>query len=366
MKSIIHHPAPNIVPGMNLTAERFEELFAWISTLLGDTVQAALPGYRYGLLIPFDGKAALELEKTGPTLRLSRCCGITPQGTLIAWLDGHQEALTYAVEEDTLNPRERYRVLIEAAHRPRRPFGPESADSPLRPLHSALGARLQLRPYGEPASARPDAFCIGILAMTDGCWELTDYLPPCVHIGAHTLLQRQYRQYCEHINQLMEAMPVIVRDTDSYQEKSMIELREFTLHLGSLLASRSNRYQHLGDCGSPYEVFALWSSVARQASFLLGCLKDRVGFNNLLYENTHGVNAVSYTPQILESALQDMVNLDYHPTRIGEAVAVTDRFLQTIVPIFKALALGHVRPAQKQVGWQSTAAEEKKNNSATW
>jgi hypothetical protein len=362
MKSIVHHAAPNIVPGVNFTAARFAELYAWTTSQTADSVQAVMGNNHYGLMIPYDGKAALTLEKSGNQLILSRCCGITPQGNLVALFEEMHEPMVCDLTRFELHSNETYQVVLEvASQQKRRPFGPETADLPLRPAYSMLAYDIQIQPFGQAMTAQPDAFPIGNLFFENGDWKLTDYIPPCVHLGASPTLQNRYLKYQEAIKILLEAQALIVRQTESFQEKSMIELREMTLQLGSLLASRQPRYRQMGVWGNPYEMFELWAAFAQQFSFLLQCLSNRPGFNNLLNENTRDVNGVFYTPQSLDKVLQELTGLQYDHNRIAQAVQATDRFLQMIVPIFKALSIGFLRSSPNGV-----IVEETPSLSFTW
>lgn len=364
MKSIIHNAAPNIVPGTHFTAARFNELYGWASTLAADSVQAALGPRQYGLMIPYDGKAALVLEKVGDRLALSRCCGITPQGSIVGLFEAFHPALILGLKQENLHPREEYWVVLEINHASRRAYGPESPDLPLRPLHSMPTYELHLQETGQALAARPDAFYIGRLKMETGEWILADYIPPCVHLGANEQLQKRHLKYQEGFSILLEELPKIILQTDTYQEKAMIELREFCLQLGSMLAARGHRYRHLSEWGNPYDLFELWAGFAQHASFLFQSLTDRPGFFNLIHENTRGVNGVFFTPQSLDAAIQELVAFRYDHNRIAEAVQLTDHFLQMIVPVFKALGIGTLHPSGKKETWQ--AQEETKNISFTW
>lgn len=365
MKSIVHHASPNIVPGTHFTAARFQEMYAWIATLAADSLQAALHPLSYGLVMPYDGKAALSLERSGNQLRLTRCNGVTPQGSIVALFEDCHPPVTASLDDFNLHSNEEYFVVVEVDHKTRWAFGPESTDLPRRPLYSMPAFAMHLQSKGQDMSPQPDAFNIGLLVMELGEWKLDEnYIPPCLHLGANKSLSQRYFKYQEGLAILLEVQPQIIRQTDTYQEKSMIELREFCMQLGSLLASRRHRYIHLGERSAPYEIFELWSSVAQEASFLLECFVDRPGFYNLLKENTRSVNGVFYTPQSLDESIKSLANLRFNQDNISDAIQATDKFLQMIVPIFKALGLGTLRPVGNQGAWNEV--NDKKNTSPTW
>lgn len=361
MKSVAQHAAPNIVPGVNLTAARFAEIFAWISSLCADTAFSLRRPYQYGLLLSYDGKPSLLLEKTGQQLVLSRCAGITPAGTLIGFFDDIQPEVVFNLAEREMRPQEEYAVWVETMHQPRRAFGADAPDLPSRPLHTAPDVCLQVQLRSQQTAAAPDAFCVGILRMELGEWLLADYVPPCAHIGADNLLRERYRAYTEKIEEWLHLFPQIIVNTDAYHEKSMVELREFTVQLGSFLASQRHRYRHFGEGGLPFEVFDFWASFARQTSFLLQCLKDRAGFYNLLNENTRQRNGVYFTAHSWDDAIQNMANLRYDHQDIKSAIQITDQFLENVGPIFQSLAYG-VEQVRKRTGWE----EEKRKDYTTW
>lgn len=361
MKSVMYHPAPNIVPGLNLTAERFAELYAWIRATSADTALCVRRPYQYGLTIAYDKRPSLQLGKNGPQLILSRCCGITPAGSIIGHFEDAHAPLTLELSEQEMRPQEPYGIFLSVRHGQQRAFGPESADMPLRPLYSAPDCRLQVQPLSQALAEQPDALCIGLLQMEFGQWQLAEYIPPCAHLGASPVLAEQYRAFAAEFDEITDRFPKIILHTDAYQEKSMVELREFAMQLGSFAASQRFRYQHIGLGGAPFDMFEFWSAFARQISFLLQCLKDRAGFYNLLNENTRQRNGVFFTAQSWDSAIQNLAGLQYDHNNLLEALKIVNQFLETVTPVFIALSYG-VEEIKNRPSW----AEEKRKMSHTW
>lgn len=355
------HPAPNIVPGVNLTAKRFAEFFAWISATAADTARAIRDPFKYGLVTSFDGQSSLQLQKNGACLTLSRCCAITPAGSIIGLIEDFHPALELELQEQDLHPQEQYAVLVEVLHDTHRAFGAESPDMPLRPLYSAPAYRLHVQPLEQSLAEVSDAVQIGLLQMDFGKWKLAEYLPPCTHAGAHPLLAERQRTYLTEFEDLLDRLPKIVRNTDAYREKSMVELREFSLQLGSFAASQHFRYRHIGKQGSPFDIFSAWSGLAREMSFLLQCLKDRAGFYNLLNENTRQRNGVFFTAQSWDAAVQNLANLEYCHDNLQKAVDTLNRFLETVTPVIISLTYG-----VEEVKSRTHFADEKRKNSYTW
>lgn len=361
MRSIAVHPAPKIVPGLNLTAARFEEIYAWIRSLVADTGYTVRRPYQFGLVIPYDGQAALKLEKTGSKLVLSRCTAVTPSGSVIGIFEDLHEPLVLELQEREMQPQEPYNILVEVDHSMHIAFGPESEDLPLRPLHSMPGCRLVVQPAQQQMVSASNSITIGVLKREYAEWKLMEYIAPSVHIGTNSTLKERYLSYKEDISELLRLFPQIIVNTDAYHEKSMVELREFTMFLGSFLAFYQHRYNHLGEAGHPFELFEFWAGFARQASFLLQCLKDRPGFYNLLNENTRQRNGVYFTAQSWDDAIQDLANLRYDQNHLLAAVRIVDQFLETVVPVFKALGYG-VEQVKNRTGW----VEEKRKDYTTW
>ncbi len=361
MKSILYHPAPNIVPGLNLTAARFADMYAWITATASDSVLAVRRPYQYGLTIAFDHRPSLVLDKKGSQLILSRCCGITPGGTIIGHIENSHSPLTLELNEREMRPQETYAVLIEVQHGKHRVFGPESEDIPLRPLYVAPACCLQVQSLDQPLARQPDALYIGMLQMELGQWHLADYIPPCAQLGADPSLNGHYQDCTTALLEMMEYFPQIVRNTDAYHEKSMVELREFALQLGAFTATRRFHYLHIGQGGTPFDMFEFWSAFAQQISFLLQCLKDRAGFYNLLNENTRQRNGVFFTAQSWDAAIQNLAKLRYDHNNLPDMVRTVDLFLETVTPVLIALTYG-VDEIKNRTGWQ----EEKRKISHTW
>ncbi|MEM9886185.1 MAG: hypothetical protein AAF849_09855, partial [Bacteroidota bacterium] len=133
MNSITQHAAPNVVAGVNFNVERFEELFAWMSALSADSVQALLLPNAYGLVTAFDGKTALELKKESDKLLLNRCSAITSSGGIIGIFESVTPTLTLELPLD-LKRSQIYTVTVEIDPRNRRAFGITSTDLPERKL----------------------------------------------------------------------------------------------------------------------------------------------------------------------------------------------------------------------------------------
>lgn len=361
MNSIVNHPAPTIVAGVNLTEERFAEIYAWISAIASDTAWSVRRPFQYGLLIPYDGKPALQLEKKGTKLMLSRCTGITPAGSILAIFEDIHAPIVLDIPVEEMRPQETYGIMIETNRKAFSAFGPESVDFPLRPLHSMPTCRLHVQDINQVMASRSDAFCIGLLQMDHGEWQLASYIPPCAQIGGSPVLRERYRSYLEEINEILALFPEIIVNTDAYHEKSMVELREFAMQLGSFCAFHKFRYQHLTEGGHPFDMIEFWAAFARQASFLLQCLKDRPGFYNLLNENTRQRNGVYFTAQSWDSHIQQLANLPYNHNDLAEAIHTIDAFLETVTPIFKALAFG-VEQVKSRTVWE----KEKRQEYTTW
>ena len=83
MQSIRINQAPNVVPGMQYKLERFEELYNWVNALQMDSVKSAMQPYGFGLLAYENPKTDFQLTLEGHQLQLSRCCGITKNGSII-------------------------------------------------------------------------------------------------------------------------------------------------------------------------------------------------------------------------------------------------------------------------------------------
>lgn len=360
MKSIIDHPAPNIVPGLNLTAARFNDLYAWVATLTADSSAAIRNPYRYGLTMAYDNRSSLVLEKEGTQLILKRCCGITPGGSVIGHFEGIHTPLTFDLSTTELRPQELFAVLIEANHSNLRVFGPESKDLPLRPLYSAMDCRLHVQPADQTVAAQSNSFRIGILKMEHGQWQLTDYVPPCAQLGADSRLNMQYKKYLKEFDEMMDRFPKIIQHTDAYQQKSMIELREFALQLGSFMAMQRFRYRHIGLGGLPFDMFEFWVSFSHQISFMVSCLKDRAGFFNLLNENTNA-RGVPFGIQSWYEVIENLKKLQYDHNLIVDAIQTVDKFLEKVTPLFTALTYG-VEEVKTLTSWK----EEKPKASSSW
>ena len=307
MKSINDFPAPNIVPGLNLTAERFEEIFAWVNSLVADSVQAALVPHHFGLMMPFDSKCALQIEVSQEQLLLHRCFGISPGGSVFAVYEGTQSPIVEDLKKWDLRFEHRYYIMLQVLNHPRHAYGPESNDAPLRPLYSMPRYKIHLQSEEQGMTNLSDVFPIGRLSAKYGQWYLDEYIPPCLHIGASPALLEKYREYRENVDTLMDAFPKIIQQTDAYQSKAMVELREFSMQLGTSLAARRYAFMQLEHSSAPRQMFEFWAAFAEQIAFLLTSLTDRRGFFDLLNENTRGVSGVSFSPTQLDAAIDNLI-----------------------------------------------------------
>ncbi len=344
MRSIINNAAPNVVPGTNFNTKRFEELFAWITSLSADGVRSGFALNQYGLLVSYDGKSSLQLEKTGDKLTLRRCSGVTPAGGIIGIFEGHTPAIEAQLDQLELDSKKQYYVLVEIENAKRTPFGPEAEDSPQRPQFSMSSYRLHIQDVEQVLGSWANALPIGHLTYESGDWNLAEYIPPCTHIGANEILCEKYREYQEAFKIMLNAQPNIIRQTDTFRDKSMIELREFTLHCGSFLASRQPNFNTLTEIGRPTHLIETWLAFANLVTFLMNCLTDRPGFYNLLYQNTKSVNGVMFTTERLDAALDNLKNHTYNHQNILKTIKAIDEFLTLMVPMFKALGNGTLRP----------------------
>ena len=367
MDSITHNAAPNVVPGTNFNNQRFQEMFAWISATAADAARSTMQANQYGLLIPFDGKTALQLEQKENLLTLRRCAAITARGRIIGVFENITPILETNLSEYTLDPKMQYHILVEVKTGKQQAFGPSTEDLPLRPQFAMPDYALHVQASDQSIGQQTDALPIGLLNFQSGAWELIKYIPPCAQIGASDFLRERYRNYKEELEVILAAQPNIIRQTDTFRDKAMIELREFAMQCGSYLATQRPELLNLSESGSPFQLVKNWMSFANLVSFLLNCLTDRSGFYNLLYINTRSVNGVMLTTERLDRALFNLTSQNYQHQDILNAINAVDEFLALIVPMFKALGNGTLRPTgNKFEDVYKTPVVESRKTSSTW
>jgi hypothetical protein len=222
---------------------------------------------------------------------------------------------------------------------------------PARPLYATANISLHIQPVKQPIGYPSDVFSIGMLIWELGHWQLdNDYIPPCVQLGADWQLSQKCHDYEVKFIKMLEIFPSIVINTDAYPTKSMVELREFVLQLGAFFSAYRFKYQYFHKDGSPFEMIGFWVSVTHQISFLLQCLKDRIGFNTMLMQSTRNRNGVHYTTQSWDEAIQKVVQLKYDHNNLKDAVATIDQFLEMVIPVFTALSSFDGSNAHQQGG----------------
>lgn len=346
MMSVIQYPAPNIVPGLNLTADCFADIFAWIKALTADSLFTLQAPGRYGLINTFDHLPALKLEKQEHQVMLYRCCGITPSGSLINHIEGYHEPLVCSLDRSEMQPHTDYWLLVTVQHRCQTVWGPKSTDLPERPLYSSSGLVLSVQSCNQPMTDQSDSLITGLLRYVNGQWVLADYVPACAQIGALPDVYSRYIHYLDEWKNMLDLLPKIASNTDGYQDKSMVELRELVLHLGASMSSQQFAYMQLGKRGSVLEMVAPWVNFARQISFSLRCLKDHTGIYNLLKLSTSQRNGVYFTPQIWDDAIQQMVMQKFEASDALATFKAIDQFIDTVVPVLTALSYGVRHPGQ--------------------
>lgn len=360
MKSIAQNAAPNIIAGVNFNTDRFAELFAWMTTLTADSVQALLLPYQYGLVLPYDGKTALELHQTGNQLSLSRCSAITKGGVVIGIFEGITPIIEASIPAH-LQPQQTYYVVLEADVSQRKTFGANSVDSPERPQFSMPFYQLGFRAVSEDLGIQSNVLRIGLLAYTEGNWALQNYIPPCMHLGADAQLMQKYNEYQAALNQLLDYLPKIIQQTDSYKDAVGLELREFCLQIGSFLAQKVSDYSNLTPYGKPYYLFQLWSNFAGLVDFLLKRLsqKRRFNFYELLSQNTKGTIAVNFQANHFEDSLKELATLLFMQHDILLAIQKTDTVLKLIVPLFRSISSHFIPPSEPIIPISPTPTGQK-------
>ena len=342
MKSIAQYAAPNIIAGVNFNTDLFAELFAWMTTLAADSVQALLQPHQYGLVLPFDEKTALNLDKIGDKLILSRCSAITQGGAIIGVFEGITPTLETTISRQ-LHVAQSYYVVIEVDAFHRKAFGPNTTDAPERPQFSIPTYQLNIRPLEEDLARYSNVLRIGVLAFENGEWALQNYIPPCLHIGASEILMHQYEQYQAALKQLLDYLPKIIQQTETFENLSNKQLREFCMQIGSFLAQRASNYYNLSAYGSPYQLFQIWSGLAGLVNFLLKMLtnQSKHSFYQLLAQN-NGIG-VNFQPDQLEQSLNELAQLSFKQQHIHLVVQKINAVLNQIMPLFKRLSI-HIIP----------------------
>ncbi|MEM8523922.1 MAG: hypothetical protein AAGG68_04725 [Bacteroidota bacterium] len=356
MKSITQHAAPNVIAGVNFNVDRFKELFAWVNALSADSVQALLLPNSYGLVMPFDGKSALELVKEGNKIYLNRCSAITSGGGVI----GIFESLTPTLELELpldLKRTQVYTVTVEIDSRNRQAFGVTSQDLPERKLSTLPSYQLHIRMQEE--TLVPSHFLsIGKLVFEAEEWELTNYISPCLHIGASKVLKDRLKTYDGNLNELLKYLPSIIRQTGNYNDKATLELREFCVQIGSFLAQNAPSYHNLSIYDSPYRMIEIWNGLVSLSDFLLHRLKElpRQQFYELLEYNAHGVAGIRFNAHQFENIIGDYAKFRFEQEDILAAIEQTDKILEMIVPLLRSLSTKY--QSTKKGAWEETRVKE--------
>lgn len=337
-------PAPNVVPGTHFNAEKFGQLYAWIHTLVADATNINRYQHEYGLVNGVIEGEALELSLIGDQLILEQCCAVSPGGQLIGLIKSVCPPLSCSLKDFRLMPSKVYAISIQMEAGSQFTFGPLSLDLPERPQYTMPKFKFHIQEEDRNHSSASHSLKIGQLIYEQSEWKLHDYLPPCLHIGALDRLKKKYIEYTHHLETLLTVFPKIIRQTDSFRDKTMIELREFVMQCGSYLSTQARHYRMMGKQATISALLKPWLSLGELMQFLLNSLSDRSGFYNLLYQNTKSVNGLMFTVNRLDQVLEQIQNLSLNPEQIQDAISKTDEFLEIIVPTFKALGNGTLRP----------------------
>lgn len=371
MDSILKNPAPNLCSNVEITEERLKELYAWMEGLATDAIRANTSAHHFGIVIPPDGGSAFRLEQSKRKLVLLDCCALTPRGSRIFLREGITPHLSLTLDEERLQQSEVYRVMVEVENGHRRAFGPESKDLPLRPMYSTPSYALSLQSTEREMHEWSNALSIGMVKFVSGAWQLdADYIPPCLQIGAHPSLRTKYSDYRQTMEEMLIKQSEAIQQTNSFRDKAMFDLREFLLRSGSSLATQAPAFEALGPKAPPFELIRTWKAFAKTAAFIINSLGRYTAFYKLLNENLRSVNGVFFTPERFNKTIQDAAELAYNHQDIAAAIRDTDQFLEVIVPVFKALALGPLDITESDPLWSGTqpltSGSPEKNDFSTW
>jgi len=357
MKSITQQAAPNIISGVNFNADRFEELFAWMSAIAADSVQAILLPHQYGLVVPFDGKSALEMRLVNQKIVVNRCSGITAKGSVIGVFEDITPVLEAALPNN-LQKETEYVVVISVNPMKRLAFGATAADAPERPKFSMPKYNIGFRKPEELTNNPSNMLPIGLLKMEGETVELIEYMPPCVHLGATKLLREKYLEYQGELQHLLNYLPKVIQQTGSYEDRTTMALREFCMQTGSYLSQQSAAYFNLGKHGSPYSMIKTWCEFAGVASFVLQCFREdaRREFYRLLNHNTHG--GARFNSNEFKRILDELSVFQFKQNDLLAATEKVDELLKMMVPIFRMLSTNFTRPSG--TSWSENSKPEPK------
>ena len=316
-----------------------------------DTVRDAggmmLTPLNYGLLPPAPGKdSPLALTCDGQELVLSACRAVTPGGARIE-IDAAQPSLRLALsaardEWMRLGQSTGYAVVEVNPFEPQ-PWGqPDPEEEPLRYPFTTPGYRLGAVPQSALASSLSAAFHlpVGRITLANGIFSLSaDYLPPCRMVGVLPAMQQQYLSIGSRMGEIAgyaTAIVVRVRTNARSGQANLLAttigyLAEATVRT---IADNLDAFQLRGSYESPVFVAEFGMRFARAMTLVIRSTPDRekeAMFN--YFKNWCGISPVQF-----ESAMQEVLDIDYAHADCQPALAAILRLCDVVIALYSKLS----------------------------
>lgn len=352
MKSTKYHLPPNVIAGTNFNVARFQELYSWIEACRADAISFDLSDY--GLLCDEHSRPCFDLQINGDQLQLDQCFGITAQGILIDIIPEEMIPLKMTIDEQQIRKYNQLDVIIVADLKGERTAigQADSSEIPWRLPFSTLSVRLELQ-NPDSIDARGDFLKVGELELNNGVAKLSDYIPPCVHMGAHPALWNRIKIFQQQLKEFYQALIIIINKIDVVKENAVVvSYSKLCKEIGSYMSIYMPMLRNLNPYSRPQDFFNWIQRFTERISFEWQVHPRHTELQELIQYNVRN-STNHFDLGVLENVAQHVFN----PLEIDKTLELINQFIDNFVmPFISISSQSRIMRKQEQTVW-----EEKKS-----
>ncbi len=337
MKSNHTFQSPNIIPTMLFSAQEFNRLISWQTTLTADHLRPLLAN-RYGFCLSDEaGLPSLRLELAGRQLLLKTCCAFTEGGFLIGQMEPYMPVVKHTIEKGD----GQYSIWVSIHPEKRRSIGKESIEElPRRQPNSIPDYCLELKASTEEeADSSAYGLRIGQLRIIGESFQLLSYTPPTMHVGAIPSLWTRcleaqkkledFNQHCQRI--LLKTHP----DSDNEEIANLYRMSD---RLCNYLASCRFDLRQLEERSEPMSLIRLFANLANLMHMLLKTTAREAELLQYVWEHVSSSAGYRFERQGYRDVIAQLAALKYDHENIDGALAKIDAFIETVLPVWKTIS----------------------------
>ncbi len=340
----------NWIDGMNINKDHFINQDNYLIEQINSVSGININGFNYGIISCNASEKELfniwfDADKGDQVLiKIENLKAVTPGGSRIEISSEASEPVRFNIDYKSitkdLSKDDTFLVILSINPFVRVPHGEaDPNENPPRKPFSLPEYNIHLIPESKAGDGNIGLYhlVVGRAFLKSGEFEFQDnYIPPCQNIQSNQKLREMHAAFEKQLSGLEKSCIKIAQKVRKKQQRNTLALAISSIsnHILSFLSTEMTQFRYIIKEMPPVFTFEKIASLARIIKNGIDTWQG-IGKEEML---TYLTEWCDLNQGLLESTLNNLINLDYNHNDIRKSVEKADSFLSVIVPLFDTLA----------------------------